>query len=446
MTSTSERVYHRLPRPLQELALSTKSAQGARRRYGGDFREILADYESRSTWGAAEMDAYRLGRLQTMVRHAAGHVPHYSTAAYRGLADIESIDDLASFPILSKPEVRELGDRLHASGDLGPVEIIGTSGTTASPLQVPATLRADREKWAMWWRYRRWHGIDLPEWCGYFGPKPIARSGGQSWRKDRGQHRYIFSSFHTDPAALDEVISVLQERKIRWIHGFPQVISLTAGRIVERGLQGQFDVRWVTFGGDTVLDRYRSVVTEAFGVTPRQHYGQTEMVANLSECPQGSLHVDEDYSILEVLDRQMIGTSTVNPAFPLIRYQTGDTVSVSTEGCDCGRPGRIVSSLDGRTDDYLIQADGSRLGSVGEVIDLNGISGAQFVQRRPGHAEMHLVAGHQMSASELTAAGRHVERNAPGGLELDVRQVSELTRSRAGKMRLVIKDGQPASP
>lgn len=443
ITSRAERVYRWLPRPIQDLALTAKSIQISRSRYGGDFPEILADYEHRNTWGPAEMEAYRLAMLQVTVRDAAKNVPHYATAAYSGLNEIESLDDLAAFPVLSKVDVRELGDRLHSTSDLGPLRTGRTSGTTGSPLAVPATTRADWEKWAVWWRYRRWHGIDRREWSAVFGSKPIARSGGRSWRMDRGQRRLLLSSYHTSPAALDESIDAIQGHSIRWVHGFPSVIALLAERAIERQMQGQLAVRWVTFGGETVLDRHRNLTAVAFGVTPRQHYGAAEMVANVSECPRGALHVDEDFSILEVLDGQMVGTCTINPAFPLIRYQTGDTAVVATHGCDCGLPGRIISSLDGRTDDYLVLADGSRLGRLSAVMKaLEDLSSAQFIQSRPGHAELHVVAARPLSDPELAAVGHHIEVHAPGGIDLEVRQVSELTRSRAGKIRLVIQDLQ----
>lgn len=445
MTSRLERLYHRLPQPMQDLALTAKSLKLTRERYGGDFAEILAEYENRSTWGEAETAAYQLAMLQATCRHAAQTVPHYSGSQYRDLADIASLDDLASFPILTSTEVRELGHRLHSTADLGPLQIVHTSGTTARPLELPVTLRADREKWAVWWRYRGWHGIDRREWSASFGSKNIALSGGRTWRVDHGQRRVLFSSYHTTPAALDEVIEVMSKRGLRWIHGFPAVIALTAERVIERGLQGQFAVRWVTFGGDTVLDHHRSVIFEAFGVIPRQHYGAAEMAANISECTHGALHVDEDYSLVEVADGQLIGTVMTNPAFPLVRYQIGDTATVTDEGCTCGLPGRIIASIDGRTNDYLVMADGSKLGRFGAVAGLQGISSAQFIQRKPGHADMYVTSGRRLSDSELAAARRQIEDNTPGGLKVVVLQVDALTRTKGGKVRMVIQEDQPTT-
>jgi len=39
----------------------------------------------------------------------------------------------------------------------------------------------------------------------------------------------------------------------------------------------------------------------AFGLRPIQHYGMAEGVANISQCENGKLHVDEDFAAVECL-------------------------------------------------------------------------------------------------------------------------------------------------
>jgi phenylacetate-CoA ligase len=38
---------------------------------------------------------------------------------------------------------------------------------------------------------------------------------------------------------------------------------------------------------------------------------------------------------------------------PLIRYEISDLVRISTDSCACGRPYRVIESIDGREEDIL---------------------------------------------------------------------------------------------
>lgn len=432
---------------MQELAIGLRGRQILRRRYGGEFATILSGYERRDGWSQEAIETYRFDRLRAQLRHAVATVPHYQTAAYRGLDEIASIADLRAFPLLTKAEVRDLGPRLHSQAELGRRSVSVTSGTTGSPLQVPSTRRAEQEQWATWWRYRGWHGIRQGEWCGFFGGKPIAVGGARTWRLDRGQRRVLFSAYHTSPSALDAAIEQIRERGVHWIHGYPSVIALLANRVVDRNLVGVIRPRWVTFGSENVLSSHRDVVATAFGVHGTEHYGAAEMVANLSECEHHQLHVDEDFSVVEAIDDEIVGTTLVNQAFPLVRYRTGDTARISGPGCACGRPGRIASGVDGRLDDYLILADGSRIGRLSVVVKgIRRISAAQFVQRAAGIAELNLVTEPDFTEDDLRHAHDHVHSFTRGGLDLRVIEVESLTRTKAGKTRLVVQETSGSDP
>ena len=90
---------------------------------------------------------------------------------------------------------------------------------------------------------------------------------------------------------------------------------------------------------------------------PGPALGLAEAVANISECERGRLHVDEDFAAVEFVPEQtgrrhrIVGCNFTNLATPLLRYDTGDLAVLDDDGCDCGRPGRVVASVDGRQED-----------------------------------------------------------------------------------------------
>jgi phenylacetate-CoA ligase len=87
-----------------------------------------------------------------------------------------------------------------------------------------------------------------------------------------------------------------------------------------------------------------------------------------AECLEArdGLHVQEDNFLVEVIDPksgepveegadgELVFTTLLKEAQPLIRYRTGDIGSISTDPCDCGRTMSRITALRGRLDDMLI--------------------------------------------------------------------------------------------
>jgi phenylacetate-CoA ligase len=96
-------------------------------------------------------------------------------------------------------------------------------------------------------------------------------------------------------------------------------------------------------------------------------YGLSDIFgANAGMCTeQDGLHLTEDHHLLEVLDLnslepvaegekgEMVLTTLKKRARPMIRFRTGDIVTVKKERCPCGRTHARIN-IHGRVDDMLI--------------------------------------------------------------------------------------------
>src|SRR2546422_7938101 len=90
----------------------------------------------------------------------------------------------------------------------------------------------------------------------------------------------------------------------------------------------------------------------SFGCRVHDSYGSAEMVALVTECDRGRLHVSPEVGVVEVLrDGRPVGpgeagelvcTGLLNEAMPLIRYRTGDVAVQGSGPCPCGRPPRAL--------------------------------------------------------------------------------------------------------
>ncbi len=127
----------------------------------------------------------------------------------------------------------------------------------------------------------------------------------------------------------------------------------------------------VWMGGEQLTAEQRARVRTAFDCTLRNNYGASECYAMACECPEGRLHLNHDWLVLEPVDRQLrpvppgeasdsvLLTNLANRTQPLIRYRLGDSVRLCTEGCSCGS-GFPAIEVQGRADHTLVLHDKRR--------------------------------------------------------------------------------------
>ena len=90
------------------------------------------------------------------------------------------------------------------------------------------------------------------------------------------------------------------------------------------------------------------LLQRAFGCTVRNAYGCSECYSLAFECPQGRMHLNSDWAILECVDAQhrpvapgefsdiTLLTNLANLTQPLLRYELNDRVRFDPAPCPCG--------------------------------------------------------------------------------------------------------------
>lgn len=452
-------LYAKLPPILQTAACSLEGWRIRMGRYGSAFKPILQEYESRSSASREQIFEFRDQRLREFLSGPVAATPYYRELFARLSLDPRELRgqaELASLPVMRKEQVQNRGADFESS-TVGRRERVPahTSGTIGAGLRFSSTVSALREQWAVWWRYRRWHGIGFDTWCGYFGGRsvvPITCHRPPFCRVNYAGRQLMFSAYHLNERNLEEYVRELRRQKPPWLHGYPSLLALVAAWLVDRRTDLGYTVRWVTTGAENLMPQQRRLIERAFGVTPRQHYGMAEAVANFSECERGRMHVDEDFSSVEFLPVEgtdvfrIVGTNFTNPATPLVRYDTQDLVRLSPASCACGRPGRVVEDVDGRQEDYVILSNGARLGRMDHILkDMTNIREAQIVQRNSGQFTYRIVRGDNYTARDEARLLAETRLRVGPLAEVEIAYVDSIPRTATGKLRFVVStlpDGQ----
>ena len=117
------------------------------------------------------------------------------------------------------------------------------------------------------------------------------------------------------------------------------------------------------------MPEYREKIESAWGMTTADLYGAAEVGAQSGECEhraglhffgQGLLVAELiNPETLEVVEKtngaigELVFTTLLYEACPLIRFRTHDSVQVFTDPCECGRTGFRFHTL-GRSDDMFV--------------------------------------------------------------------------------------------
>ena len=125
------------------------------------------------------------------------------------------------------------------------------------------------------------------------------------------------------------------------------------------------------FGGEPWTEGLREEIERVLpGLRAVNFYGLSEMCGPgvATECLEArdGLHVHEDHFVVEVVDPdsgapldegaegELVFTTLMKEAMPMLRYRTGDIASVTFEPCRCGRTTARIHGLRGRRDDMII--------------------------------------------------------------------------------------------
>ena len=198
-----------------------------------------------------------------------------------------------------------------------------------------------------------------------------------------------------------DIIDRLNEFKPAMLSGYPSNLALLADF---EELNIEPDV--VITGGELLTADIRNKLIKKFGCYVQTHYSCTEGGEIACECKDGHLHINEDWIILEPVDKdnhpvkygelsdKVLITNLSNYIQPFIRYEITDRVIVHNEKCSCGK-NTLWLEIEVRTDDIFEFENGIKIApmSLYKILEeIKSIKRFQMIQRSLKELELRLLA------------------------------------------------------
>lgn len=346
-------------------------------------------------WEPDELKRHQQRRLYSLVNFAAQNSSFYKDL-YKDI-DIHQNLSITELPTINKKQMMnnyddfvtdrsvklaDLQAHIHEiKGDefhLNKYRVLTTSGSTG----LRGIFVFNRDEWSTAIRT----GLRTAHYAGLTSPRlpnrwrmvaigansPLHVTGRFYMCVDIGVHNILRLPALTP---IRDLVKALNEFKPDYIFGYASILSLLA---IEQ-FEGRLNIRpmAVTTNSEVRTEDMESNIREAWGVTPYDTYGMTESgVVLANDCSHHcGLHVFEDLFIVEAVDERdnpvpdgqsgakMLMTNLYNFSQPLIRYEITDVIRLSDQRCQCGSAFKLISDIEGRTDDilYLTNEKGARV-------------------------------------------------------------------------------------
>jgi putative adenylate-forming enzyme len=218
---------------------------------------------------------------------------------------------------------------------------------------------------------------------------------------------------------LDDLIVRINAEQLNVLAGPPSLLVMLA----ERATQVHTGIQAVVSYAEELDDSARRHLEQAFNAPVVEIYQGAEGLLAFT-CPAGSLHLNEDCTLIELEEagdtigsaRRAVITDLYRRAQPFLRYELNDLIELHGDTCPCGSAFRRIRRVHGRADsilnlhgrsggDVLLMPDYVRR-AVNEASDL--ILEYQVVQWDTGELEVRL---HLAQGADRPAIESEVRRN-----------------------------------
>lgn len=404
-----------------------------------------------------QLEELRVAKLRNFLCRIAETTEYFSDRFGALGFDAKAVDnvaDLQKLPLMSKTDIRENTQALRscAGKDLRRFSTGGSSGN-------PLTFYLDHERVshdvAAKWRATRWWDVDIGDSEMVVWGSPIELGAQDRVRqiRDRLYRTKLFSAFDMSDTTLAQACHQLQRQQPSMVFGYPSVISSIARFAKEKGVKlSGLGVKVVFVTAERLYPEQRLVIESSFGCRVANGYGGRDSGFIAHECPQGSLHISAEDIIVEILDDDgrpcdagvqgnIVVTHMATSNFPFVRYQTGDVGMLSSELCSCGRGLPVLKDVVGRSSDFVIAQDGSKLHGAALTYvlrDIDGIEGFKIVQKTTSLVHVDIVRGTDYQPDNEDVITREFSRRLGKNLQCVFDYPNEIAPERSGKYRYIV--------
>lgn len=414
-----------------------------------------------------KLQEFQLEKLKETVAWVNEKVPFYNKK-FKEMKitpeDIQSLEDVAKLPFTVKDDLRDNYPFGLCAVPLNEVvRVHASSGTTGKPITGPYTAD-DLEQWTECMARNFWGAGVRPEDVVQNAYGHGLFTGGLGFHQ--GGSRLGCTMVPTGAGMTERQITLMKDFGSNVLCCTPSYALTIAERAEEMNIDIKaLPLRVGIFGAEPWTVPMRQEIEERLKIKAMEAYGLTEIGGpGVSfDCEvQDGLHINEDHYLAEIVDPttfepvplgekgELIFTSLLRRAMPMIRYRTKDITRLRRETCACGRTLIKMDKLSGRSDDMLIISGVNVFPSQVEalLLDIDEVEPQYvIVVRKKGYLDQLIVkveakkevyeaGAEKRSEVEAKIAG-HIKGMMGIGVEINLVEPKTIARSEGKALRVI---------
>ena len=307
---------------------------------------------------------------------------------------------------------------------------------------------------------KRSAGYELGKKTAWFSGKALLSNSdvkkNRFWKTDHLKNVRYYSTFHIQTKFLGYYLDNLINYEPLYLVGFPSTICEIAkyGEMKNISFRPNI-IKGIFPTAETITKEIRELLETYFKAPVFDQYASSEGAPFIIECDKGSLHMELQTGVFEVLDNadtpcnngRLICTPFNTYGTPLLRYDIGDNVELTNQTCDCGNNNPLVKKIHGRISDYIFSPETGQI-NLGNVSNcLKGVKGVirfQMIQNELNHLTVLIERDETLfKDSYKTIFINNVRDRVGDKMTLTIDYVDTIPAEKSGKFRLIknnIKD------
>lgn len=417
----------------------------------------LNELEKTQYYTEVELENYQNKKLRKLIKHAYENVPYYHRI-FRQLNlspdDIRTKDDLVKIPYLTKDDIRyNFKDLIAKNYSQRELQLVHTSGTTGSPLELYWDKNVMLMESAFIRRHWAWAGFGVNDWRVTLRGNmivPISQHKKPFWRYNYPEKQVFFSSFHMSQETLLDYAMKIKRVSPKALQCYPSTAYTLARFMFKNDIQ--VPVSSVFTSSEPIYPDQREVIERQFQCNIYDLYGLTERTVAAGQCNEGNYHIYSEYGIIELLKNdqvitdpgqfgEIVSTGLNNYGMPLIRYRTGDGTKLKAGSCECGRHLPLMEPVETKLDDMIVTPDGQFLSPsvlTHPFKPLINIEKSQIIQENNGKLIIKIVKRPGYSEKDSEYLVKELRSRISQEIDIELDFVEDIPLTKAGKYRWIV--------
>lgn len=415
----------------------------------------LRDLQRNESLTREQLDRLQDALLHRTLRTAIARLPFYAHIA-RDFPVSAAREVLRSaFPIIDKATLLAHKESLYPHrGHARPWQALGkTSGTTGAPLTIVRSAQSLLMEQAFIRRHWAWSGYRAGMARATLRGElvvGITESAPPFWFWNRYNRQLVISSRHLTERHADAIIDRLELLAPAMLQAYPSTAFTLATLLERRGRR--LRIPFIFTASEPLYPHQRALLTDRLGGRIMDMYGMAERVTLATECEYGQMHVNPDYSFVEIVDDDgrptddvgyVVGTTFHNHAMPLVRYRLSDRTRWKRGECACGRAYPMIEAVTGKFEDRLTGSNGAAVSASVLTFAFKGLANidkSQVAQVGPASWEVRVVPLPGFSLTDQQLLVDNIHQLVDPHVAVKIVLKDELPTTAAGKFRWVVNE------